>query len=220
MRGPLVRAVLMLVVAAAVASPTFAVNLVTNPSFAGNTNGWVAGSTTYDAANDATGTPGSGSARSAFAASGASTLLSIHQCIATGPGSYTLGGKVLIPNGQSVTGTGIITVSYFSGPDCLTGFLSADQLSTATTGSFVTLSGPITAPAGTAHIWITGQNAANAAGTHVVNFDDFVLDNGLAANGTTVVPTLGPLGLLALIAGLTAAGLLILRRRGTFQPAG
>lgn len=205
-------ALLLFILAAAIAAPASAINLVTNPSFAGNTSGWVTdGSTTFDAANDATGLPGSGSARNSFAASGASTLLAIHQCIAAGPGNYTLGGKVLVPNGQAVTGSGLITVSFFSGPDCATGFLNFASLSSSTTGSFQTLSGPITAPAGTAHIWITGQNNAGAAGTHVVNFDDFVLDNGV---GQPVnVPALGQLGLLALIAALAAAMRFVSRRR-------
>lgn len=167
------------------ASPLGAVNLLTNPSFAGNLNGWAADpSTVFDGTVDATGTPGSGSARNTYNAAGASTLLAISQCIAAGPGTYTLGGKVFIPGGQAVGGSGLITVSFFSGPDCLTGFLSFSSLTTSTTGSFVTLSGPVTAPAGTAHIWVTGQNSAAAAGTHVVYWDDFVFDNGVTGPPT------------------------------------
>lgn len=208
----IVRSVFLFALAVAVASPALAVNLVTNPSFAGNTSGWTADpSTTYDAVNDATGVPGSGSAMSTFAAGGASTLLSLSECIATGPGNYTLGGKVLIPNGQPVGGSGIITLSFFSGPDCITGFLSFTSLSTSTTGSFQTLSGPVTAPAGTAHIWITGQNSATGAGTHIVNFDDFVLDNGITPVGAPI-PALGEAALLALTAVFVAMGLAALRR--------
>jgi hypothetical protein len=189
-----------------------AVNLVTNPSFAGSTTGWnLNPSTVYDAANDATGVPGSGSASLPYAAASPSTTVAVDQCIATGPGTYTLGGKVLIPNGQSVSGSGIITVSFFSGGNCSTGFLVADSVSTSTTGSFVTLSKSTTAPAGTAHAWVTGQNAANAAGTHTVNYDDFVFDNGLAA--TAIVPTLGPLAMLAMIIALAGMALLVLRQR-------
>ena len=207
MRTPARLFVLLVILVAA--SPLFAINLLTNPSFAGNTAGWVTDvSTTFDAANDATGLPGSGSAQNTFVASAGSTLLALHQCVAAGPGNYTLGGKILIPNGQAVGGSGLVTVSFFSGADCVTGFISFTSLSSSTTGSFVTLSGPITAPAGTAHIWVTGQNSANAAGTHVVNFDDFVLDDGVAA----AVPTLGPLGFLALFAVLVGIGLLVLRR--------
>lgn len=203
----------LLLLGGTVFAPTaLATNLVVNPSFAGNTNGWAAdASTTYDGATDATGVPGSGSARSAFAASGSSTLLALSQCIAAGPGNYTLGGKVLIPNGQAVGGAGVVTVSYFSGPDCSTGFLNFSQINTAITGAFQTLSSPITAPSGTAHIWITGQNQANAAGTHVVNFDDFVLDDG-AVPAVVSTPALGWVALLALIAALAAMSAFVLRR--------
>ncbi len=192
----------------ALTSPLFAVNLVTNPSFAGNLAGWNPNASTFDATADATGTPGSGSARNSFAASGASTALAIDQCIATGPGSYTLGGKVFIPNGQAVGGAGQISVSWFSGPNCTSGFLSFNVLSTSTTGSFQTLSGSVVAPAGTTHAWVTGQNQANSAGTHVVNWDDFVLDNGIAP-----VPTLGLFGLIATTLVLAAAGLLAFRSK-------
>ena len=101
--------------------------------------------------------------------------------------------------------------SFFSGPDCITGFLSFTSLSTSTTGSFQTLSGPVTAPAGTAHIWITGQNSATGAGTHIVNFDDFVLDNGITPVGAPI-PALGEAALLALTAVFVAMGLAALRR--------
>jgi hypothetical protein len=205
----LVRPALLVLVIAALASPAFAVNLVTNPGFAGNLNGWSAsGSTVYDGANDATGGGGSGSAKNTFVASGISTTLAISQCIAAGPGSYTLGGKVLIPNGQPVSGSGDVTVSFFSAPGCTTGLLGFDSTTTSTTGSFQTLSKPVTAPAGTVAIWITGQNGAFAAGTHIVNFDDFVLDNGAAPP----IPVLDPRALIVLVAVIATIGALAVRR--------
>ena len=201
----------MVVLLLVVASPTFAVNLVFNPSFSGNTLGWnLNPSTTYDASNDATGGSGSGSARLPFVAGSASTTVAVDQCIATGPGTYTLGGKVLIPNGQSVGGSGIITISFFSGGNCTTGLLFFDSLSTSATGSFVTLSKTTTAPAGTTHAWITGQNFASGAGTHTVNYDDFVLDNGVSAS----IPALGRFGLLAMMLALAGVALLALRQNG------
>ncbi len=205
------RQVVSLALFVAVTAPAWAVNVVTNPSFAGNLAGWnAAGTTVFDAVNDATGLPGSGSARSSFAAGGASTLLALDQCIAAGPGNYTLGGKVFIPAGQPVGGSGIILVSYFSGGSCVAVLLGSDTLSTSTVGSFQTLSGPIVAPAGTTNIWITGQNMAAGAGLHIVNFDDFVLDNGLAP---AQVPTLGGLEMILLAALAAAAGAATLRRR-------
>lgn len=201
----------MVVMLLVVASPMFAVNLVTNPGFAGNTTAWnLNPSTTYDGSNDATGVPGSGSARLAFVAGSPSTTVAVDQCIATGPGTYTLGGKVLIPNGQSVGGSGTITVSFFSSGNCTTGLLFFDSLTTSTTGSFVTLSKSTTAPPGTTNAWITGQNSATGAGTHTVNYDDFVLDNGVSPN----VPALGRFGLLATMIALAGLALVALRPRG------
>jgi hypothetical protein len=202
----------MVVMLLVVASPMFAVNLVNNPGFAGNTTGWnLNPSTTFDASNDATGVPGSGSARLPFlVAGGSSTTVAVDQCISTGPGTYTLGGKILIPNGQSVGGTGIITVSFFSSGNCSTGLLFFDSLSTSTTGSFQTLSKTTTAPAGTTNAWVTGQNSAIGAGTHTVNYDDFVLDNGVSPN----VPALGRFGLLAMMISLAGLALVALRQRG------
>ncbi len=215
MSALVIRTASFLILVLALVAPASAYNLVNNPSFAGNTNGWsVAGNVTFDASNDATGAPGSGSAQSAFVAGGASTQLALSQCIVTGPGGYTLGGKVLIPNGQAVGGQGLVTVSFFSAPGCSTGLLGSSFLSTATTGSFQTLSGPITAPAGTVAIWITGQNNAAAAGTHVVNFDDFVLDNGQPPPPPVVpAPTTGWLALMALAAMLLVMGSVFTSRR-------
>jgi FG-GAP-like repeat len=167
---------LFFLIVIAVASPLSATNLIVNPSFAGNLTGWNPGLSTFDATQDATGVQGSGSARNAFAAQQNSTTLGIDQCIATGPGVYKLSAKVLIPSGQAVSGFGFVTVSWLSGTDCGTGLLDFKSLSTATTGSFVPLSGIFVGPPGTARAWVTGQNNAQAAGTHVVNWDDYVFE--------------------------------------------
>jgi hypothetical protein len=206
-----VRSVLWFLLVVTAAMPGFAVNLAVNPSFAGDTTGWViGGAVVFDPAVDSTGVVGSGSAKSTFVAVAPSTGLAIHQCIAIGPGTYTFGGKVFVPSGQPVSGAGLITVSWFSGPDCVTGFLSANSVSSGVTGSFQTLSsGPIVAPAGAAHAWLTGQNNASGAGTHIFNFDDFVFDNGLAPVAT---PTLGPLALFAMGVVLAGIALVALRR--------
>lgn len=139
------------------ASPLSAANLVTNPSFAGNLDGWLAAAPlTFDAGVDATGVVGSGSARHSFDAGGLSTESALSQCIPTGPGDYYLSGKVLIPTGQALGGSGIILVSFFSGADCST-FLDFDSMSTDTIGSFVTLSKVVTAPPGTGAIWLSPE---------------------------------------------------------------
>lgn len=212
MRAVIVRCALSVVFVLAIAAPASTANLVTNPSLAGDLTGWTTSTfTSFDGANDATGQPGSGSARHAYPATISGTSLALHQCIAAGPGNYTLGAKVLIPNGQAVGGEGLVTVSFFSGADCSTGFLSGSALSSSTTGSWETLSGLVTAPAGTAHIWISGQHYVAAPGTHIANLDDFVLDDEPVVEPTGI-PVLGSLGLLVLICALAAAGLLVHRR--------
>jgi len=205
---PRFRLALLFILAGSIASPAVAVNLVVNPSFAGNTTGWE-GPARYDNV-DATGVAGSGSAASFLFDTEPRAELAISQCITTGPGSYTFGGKVLlpvIPVFQPDGVVGSISVSYFSGADCSTGFLGVASLATWVRGSFQTLSAPITAPAGTTHIRITGVNGTIRPGRHYVIFDDFVLDNG-ASN----IPALGPFGYLALIVALAAMGIFVLRR--------
>ena len=201
------------------AGVAFAGNLATNPSFNGNLSGWIAyPSTTYYASLDATGTPGSGSAKSIYNANGTSTLLAIYQCI---PGviipgqTYTFGGKVFIPSGQLITGSGLVTISWFSGADCTSGFISASQLFTTSTGSWIALdSASLTAPPGATTVWLTGQNSADSAGSHQVNYDDMYVDGPSAISQKTAsVPTISEWGMIVfgLFAGLCSA--YYLRRR-------
>jgi len=216
----LIRRVLLFTLFTTIASPGLAVNLVTNPSFAGNLTGWMTGwnydtGTTFDPANDATGVPGSGSAKNTFVFPVVgNAVFAIGQCIAAGPGTYTLGGNVLIPSGQAAGGWGNIFVEFSPTPGCrpANGFLPPYSVGvgTSTTGSFQTLSRQVTAPEGTVSILISGQSNPSTTGTHTVNFDDFVLDNGLAA--PAAVPALGPLGLLALLAAMAVTGFSLLRR--------
>jgi hypothetical protein len=197
-----VRSILFLLLAG-LASPLFAVNLVTNPSFNGSLFGWTlpGASTVYDATIDATGVPGSGSARSTTTVAVNQTALS--QCIAVVPGTYTLSGKVFIPSGQSTTGQGIIGVTWFGGANCSSGpVLGFLTLPVATTGSFVTVSLPTTAPPGTTFAFVNAQHLSISNGTHVVNFDDISLDNGVPAP----VPALEPSAMLVLMLALAALG--------------
>jgi hypothetical protein len=199
------------------AGVAFAGNLATNPSFNGNLSGWIADpSTTYDASLDATGTPGSGSAKSIFNASGNSTLLAIYQCL---PGviipgqTYTFGGKVFIPSAQLITGGGLVTISWFSGADCTSGFISASQLLTTSTGSWIALdSASLIAPPGATTVWLTGQNRADSAGSHQVNYDDMYVD-GPSAMQTTSAPTMTEWGMIILVILLGIGSIYYLRRR-------
>jgi len=164
---------------------------------------------TYDPANDATGIPGSGSAKLTFTLpSGAGSVGGFNQCIVTGPGQYTLGAKVLIPNGQPPV-AGTVFAVYFSTNNCTTGFLGQSFLKTSTTGSFQTLSGLATAPAGTASVQIIAGFQATP-GTYTVNYDDFVFDNSPLS---VTAPALGRIGLILLIAAFAAMGLLFSTKR-------
>src|SRR5438105_5057982 len=73
-------------------------------------------STTFDDTTDGTGIPGSGSARNASTFSG--NTIALAQCIAVVPGTYTLGAKMFIPSGQTVTGIAVVGVTWADGP-CL-----------------------------------------------------------------------------------------------------
>src|SRR6266513_1337607 len=102
------------------ASSVMGANIVSNPSFNGSLAGWLLGTgTTFDATADATGVPGSGSARSATSFAG--NTIAITQCIAAVPGNYTLSGKILIPGGQTTAGSGRVGVTWFGGSDCSSG---------------------------------------------------------------------------------------------------
>ena len=211
------RTFLFLLIATAIAPPIFAANLVANPSFAQDLSGWFTLYTSFDAADNAPDSVG-GSARStvvsstvSFPPGGAETTLALSQCISTGEGTYVFGGKVLIPSGQTKDGSGSIVLTFYSGPDCVTGVLGTTSMITSTTGSWETLSDQHIAPGGTTHIGITARNNvpldSTPPGRHVVIFDDFFLDNVGPA-----VPALGPFGLLALFATIATIGLFALQR--------
>jgi len=192
-------------------APASAQNLVTNPGFDGDLSGWSTGAATFDGTLDDTGTAGSGSARHMFinAGPGSVTSLALSQCIPVTAGTdYTFGGKVFIASGQAVPVTGFVTVTFMSSIDCTLGGLDSAVLSTGLTDGWIPLSsGPVTASPGAIRAWITGQNAAGAAGTSAVNWDDFFL---MEATGVPALPSAATTALLAAL--LAAAGWFALRR--------
>ncbi len=124
-------------------------NLLTNPTFEGNLNGWTGGSNTaYDAAHDATGTPGSGSAKTT-AAPGTSSYMA-NQCIAvTGSTQYQAGGKILIPSGQLATGSVHLGIWWYTTSGCSGNYAAADQTpNTTSAASWVPVALDSTSPAG------------------------------------------------------------------------
>ena len=201
-------AFLLLVLAAA---PAYAVNLVNNPSFAGSLGGWdVAAGTTFDPTMDATGVPGSGSARSIVTRVSPGTQVAISQCITTGPGTYTFGGKIADPVQPGLSANGGIRVSWFSGPDCTTGLLTSTFMTGSGPTPFTTLSTTVLAPPGTTHALVRGEQVFNGPGTNVAHFDDFVLDNGLSAGDA---PSLSPFAMILLAFALAGIGSWTLLKR-------
>jgi len=192
----------------AVASPLFGADLVSNSSFNGSLSGWVVGSgTTFDATVDATGTPGSGSARNASTVLG--NNIAVSQCVAVVPATYTLSGKVLDPAGQTTVGSAEIDVDWFGGANCSGANLGGHSLGTVATGSsFISLSSLVAAPPGVTSALVSGQNVSNSGATHIAFFDDIILDGP----PSTSVPALGSFALMALMLMLAALGVLILRR--------
>jgi hypothetical protein len=189
----------------AVASPLLGTNVVFNPSFHGSLAGWGGGGTTFDATNDATGLPGSGSARNVGIING--NTIALTQCIPVAPGTYTLGAKMFIPSGQTATGIAVIGVTWADG-FCMNSssvILGSRTFPVVTTGSFVTVSTTAVAPPGTRFAFVNAQHIGTAG--HVAYYDDIVLDDGTNTN----VPALGPFALAALMLVLAALGLAALR---------
>lgn len=192
------------------AAPAYAVNLVNNPSFAGSLSGWdVAAGTTFDPTMDATGVPGSGSARSSITRVSPGTQVAISQCITTGAGTYTFGGKIFDPAAPGVPANGGIRVSWFSGPDCTTGLLTSTFMTGTSTTTFATLSTTVIAPPGTTHALVRGEQVFGGPATNVAHFDDFVLDNGLPGDA----PALSPFAMILLAFALAGIGSLMLLKR-------
>ncbi|MBZ5589608.1 MAG: hypothetical protein LAO05_13685 [Acidobacteriia bacterium] len=168
------------------AATAAAQNLLTNGSFNGNLNGWsYGGASTYDSTRDATGTPGSGSAKALAPPS--TSLDSIHQCVViTSSTQYRAGGKILIPSGQAPTGLAFFYVSFFSGTDCFTGYLdSTVPPYTTTVGTWVASdTGFVTPPAAATSLSIIASlsNQASGSGNFQANFDDAFVFAGAASH--------------------------------------
>ena len=165
-----------------VAATADAQNLLTNGSFNGNLNGWTLygeGEITFDAGHDATGTPGSGSAKLLAPVGGGGTEM--WECVSvTGSTAYRAGAKILIPSGQATTGYVAVAVNWYAAPWCQTSLANIQIAHVATTGgAWVTGdTGFVTSPANAqgAQIYANTVNqSAAGAGMFQANFDDFYL---------------------------------------------
>lgn len=109
------------------AAPLHAQNLVLNGDFGDSLIGWENASdiemTAQWIAGDASGNSSSGSAQITNVSAAASNGVAIQQCVPVNSGqTYTYGGKVRIPSGtgQALTNKAVMSVRWYSGPDCTT----------------------------------------------------------------------------------------------------
>jgi len=150
---------LAVLLAVALATQADAGNLVPNSEFDRDTAGWDEvsdGQSLLGWASLDHDTCGAGSG-SALAANGATTPdngMGFHTCVTgvVGGQSYSLGGDLRFPTGQTATGTANLTVFWYGSSDCSVHFLGVEpaqpELSTDTSGVWVSaLSESAIAPA-------------------------------------------------------------------------
>ncbi len=166
-------------------APLQAQNLVLNGGFDESLIGWENSSTTIMTADwiaaDANNDANSGSVQIANTSPTAENGVTLAQCVPVNSGqSYTYGGKVRIPSGpaQTLTNKAVISLRWYSGPDC-----------TTPTGGAITTGG---SPQST-NVWVSQTGTANArvgarsvevralvskvlaGGTFIGQFDDITL---------------------------------------------
>jgi hypothetical protein len=182
--GSLTIAVLILVVAGR-GERLFAQNLLPNPHFDTDTTPWGTGFAycCWDGANDAEGSPGSGSARGAFSTAevvGEEAVVGV--CMpAVAATTYTFGGKVLIPT-QATAGTATINLGFYTTSNCSTGQLGTTTTLTLNQGAgWQSVSTSATAPAGSTYLYLfTAIEQSATTGSVAANFDDLLLETGPA----------------------------------------
>ena len=212
--------VMVLSLVAAFSGSAAAANLLQNPHLAGDLSNWDAGISTYDGTLDATGVIGSGSAKHVFVNNfnGSAGTVAVSQCLTSFvPGqSYIFGGKVYMPSGQSIEGTGTIVVSWFTGTNCSTGYIASAILGTSfgdPTNVWTSLdNAAVTIPANAGSVWFSAQNGAAAAGTHQTNFDDMYFSDA-AVTAPSVVPTMTEWGMIIFTALAGLGSVYYLRRQ-------
>lgn len=172
--------ILALALAPAVAS---ADNLLANPGFDTDFLGWTDqsgdGFLTEWAAEDASGSPTSGSLRMSYMAEGEHSVLpGSRQCVPITPGVlYDFGSRVKVPTGQDREGTAYVQVSWYANASCSDN-LDFSRMTTSTPSDSWQLlhTGGFLPPAGT-HSAEFGllMNAGGTEGTVALLFDDAYL---------------------------------------------
>lgn len=196
------------------ARPANAQNVLTNPHFDTSLTGWTAsGVVTFDATNDANGSPSSGSAHLTALGIGANSLTSAGpgQCLPAVAGtSYDYGGKVFL-SAAPPNGFGFVILSFYSSTTCTTFIPSPGGAGNHITSINVWLpsGGTAVAPVGAQSMLIQTNEGTDASnpGDFTVNYDDMFLQ----VSGS-VVPAMPP-ALVALMALSLLAGAVWMARR-------
>jgi len=192
--------VLALVVFTCFVPAAIAQNLLTNNTFASGTAGWTFGggngSLNFDATRDADGSPSSGSAALANAATIAFGSIMMYQCVGgiSAGTQYYWGGKVMLRTGETTVGNSHMPVLFYDGAGCTgtnVGGTSTNGVNPATdprgtwlTVSQGTIAGGFAAPAGAVSALVRGYiTKEDTTGTYTANFDNLYF----AAVGTTPV---------------------------------
>ncbi len=156
-------------------------DLVLNGDFAENIMGWETDGTnvtaiwtTYDV-NDS---PSSGSVQIRNQSPNANDGVVIQQCVPVNSGQrYTYGGKARIPSGpgQTVDNKAVMSVRWYSGPDCTTpnGGSITTGGSPQSTNVWVSQSSTVVARAGSRSAYVRALVTKLAAdGSFIAQFDD------------------------------------------------
>ena len=168
-------------------------NLLTNGSFNGDLDGWGTwSSVAYDATLDATGTSGSGSARTSASAGAVTDALA--QCVAIGGSTqYQVGGKASFTSGEATNVYAVFFLMFFSSADCsgdptTSTYLSDHGVSAA---SWATFEDNVTSPSGAqsvnVFVAVRDLNTTGSPGTHV-NFDDLYLTGSSGVSYSRWIP--------------------------------
>jgi hypothetical protein len=199
--------ILAFVAAGFVAAPADAQNLLTNPGFNGNLNGW-SGAGTYDGTRNNPGSSGSGSARFTATTVGVTTTVVLSQCVPSVAGTlYSVGFAALFETQPALLDLASGSLSFFSGPNCTGPDTGSTGNNTTETG-WTEVTFDATAPAGSVSMLATAQVFFNTAGEHAVNYDDFFV-----VAESSPVPAL-PTTLLIMVAiAVLGLGVVALKRR-------
>jgi hypothetical protein len=195
----------------------FAQNLVTNPAFNGNLNGW-SGSldTTYDGTLDATGIPGSGSAHDTYNDPEIGSKSAMFQCITITSGTkYKFGGKVFVPSEELNLTYGTVSLAWFENANCTGPISNAGYLvaNSNNVGQWISLdSEAVTAPPGARSAKLYGAfGGVSQRLPHNVNFDDMYLEE-INSNS---IPTMTEWGMIIMSLMLAGIAIWMIRHRQT-----